>query len=53
MSIITKGYGTGQLIVTKGYGQSTLPIALREVMRLVSKIHTTLEAASKYVFILR
>lgn len=51
--IVTKGYGSGQLIVTKGYGASVSTVVVREVMRLASKIHTTLEAASKYVFILR
>lgn len=38
MSIITKGYVDGNLIITQGYGTSG---ALQEVLRLISKINTS------------
>lgn len=45
--IITKGYGANQMIVTQGYGTS---VRMREVLRLTSEIHTTLEVTSPYDF---
>lgn len=47
--IVTRGYGTGQLIVARGYGVSfteVVEVIRREVIRLVSTITRVLNLES-------
>ena len=48
--IITRGYGDNQMLVTQGYGTFSTSVQMREVLRLTSEIHTTMEMTSYYDF---
>lgn len=46
--IVTRGLGTGHLLITRGYGLGGIAEALRRVLRLVSKISVDMFRTSKW-----
>ena len=48
MRIITRGFGTRQMLVTRGYGRSILERIYREVLKLTTVFTTTLKATTAF-----
>lgn len=46
--IVTRGLGTGSLLVTRGYGIGSVVTKIREILRLTSKIGMALTLESKW-----